>query len=114
MATTRNFTNMRTVAEFPGTGANDNDVMITVEDARQYDAFILMSTVGAVDIQINLNGTGWSTAPLSLTDMGAVTTDPVLVTAANRVYGFRGVFRGVRVLQNGATGATASLMCGNL
>lgn len=114
MATTRNFSDMRTVSEFSGTGTNDNDVMATVADARQYDAFILMSTVGAVDIQVTLDGTNWSTAPLSLTDMGAVTTDPVLVTAANRVYGFRGVFRGVRVVQNGATGATAALMCGNL
>lgn len=114
MATTRNYGDMRTVTEFPGTGTNDNDVMLTVSDARQYDAFILMSTVGVVDVQISLNGTDWSTAPLSMTDMGAISTDPVLVTVANRVYGFRGVFRGVRVLQNGATGATASLMCGNL
>jgi hypothetical protein len=36
------------------------------------------------------------------------------VTAADRVYGFRGVFRGVRVLQNGATATVASLMCGNI
>lgn len=114
MATTRNFTDMRTVSEFSGTGVSDNDVLFTVSDARQYDAFILMSSAGAVDIQVTLDGTNWSTAPLSMTDMGAVTTDPVLVTAANRVYGLRGLFRGLRVLQNGATAATAALMCGNL
>lgn len=110
----KTFEELNVSADFSGTGTNDNDVMLTVSEARQYDSFILMSTVGAVDVQVTLNGTDWSTAPLSLTDMGATTSDPVLVTAANRVYGFRGRFRGVRVLQNGATAATATLMCGNL
>lgn len=114
MASTRNFTNMRKVAEFSGTGASDNDVLLTVEDAREYDTFVLMSTAGAVDVQITLDGSNWSSAALSLTDMGATTTDPVIVTVADRVYGFRGIFRGVRVLQNGSTAASASLMCGNL
>lgn len=114
MAATRNFTNMRKVAEFSGTGTNDNDVLFTVQDAREFDTFILMSTDGAVDVQITLDGTTWSTAPLSMTDMGATTSDPVIVTVADRVYGFRGVFRGVRVLQNGAPATVASLMCGNI
>ena len=114
MATTRNFTSMRKVAEFSGTGTNDDDVLLTVEDAREFDTFILMSTDGAVDVQVTLDGTNWSTAPLSLTDMGATTSDPVIVTVADRVYGFRGVVRGVRVLQNGATATVASLMCGNI
>lgn len=113
MATTRNFTSMRKVAEFSGTAASDNDLLFTVNDAREHDAFILMSTDGAVDVEVTLDGTNWSTAPLSLADMGAITTDPVLVTAADRVYGFRGIFRGVRVRANGGA-ATASLMCGNL
>lgn len=114
MAATRNFTSMRKVAEFSGTGANDNDVLLTVEDAREFDTFILMSTDGTVDVQISLDGTNYSAAPLSMTDMGSTTSDPVIVTAADRVYGFRGVFRKVRVLQNGATASAASLMCGNI
>jgi len=83
-------------------GANDNDVLIEVEVA-QYDTFILQSTQGAMDVVVSLDGTNYATAPLSLTDMGAVSSDPVIVTAANRTYGFRGKFRKVKVLQNGAT-----------
>jgi hypothetical protein len=83
---------------FSGTGANDDDVLFTAPDIRAYGTFLLMSSAGA---------------PLSLTDMGAELLTPVLVTVAGRVYGFRGKFRGVRVLQNGLTAATACLTCGN-
>jgi len=83
-------------------GTDDNDVIIEVEVA-QYDTFILQSTQGAMDVFVSLDGTNYATAPLSLTDMGAVSSDPVIVTAANRTYGFRGKFRKVKVLQNGAT-----------
>lgn len=113
MATTRNFTSMRKVAEFSGTGSGDNELLFTVNDAREFDTFILMTTSGVADVEVSLDGTNWSTAPLSMTDMGAITSDPVIVTVANRVYGFRGVFRGVRVRANGGA-ATGSLMCGNI
>jgi hypothetical protein len=62
---------------------------------------------------VSLDGTNYSTAGLSLADLGSTSTDPVIVTAANRTYGFRGVYRLIRVLQNGASAVTAaSLMCG--
>lgn len=96
---------------FYGTGTNDNDILVTSDDVTQYSAFMLMSTAGAVDVQVSLDGTNFSTAPLSLQDFGATTTDPVLVTAAGRVYGFAGKFRKFRILQNGATAASASVMC---
>lgn len=84
------------------TGTGDNALILEVEVA-QYDTFILQSTQGAMDVFVSLDGTNYATAPLSLTDMGAVSSDPVIVTAANRTYGFRGKFRKVKVLQNGAT-----------
>lgn len=74
------------------------------------DTFVLMSTAGAMDVLVTLDGTNWTTAPLSLTDLGATTQDPVIVTAANRLYGFRGLFKGIRVLQNGATGITGAVL----
>lgn len=86
-----------------GSGTSDNDVVIQLERADPYDTFLLMSTAGAMDVFVSLDGTNYSTAALSLTDMGATTTAPVVVTVANRVYGFRGLFRSVRVLQNGGT-----------
>lgn len=96
---------------YSGTGTSDNDVLFTTEDVTQFSAFMLMSTTGAVDVQVSLDGTNFSTAALSLQDFGATTTDPVLVTAAGRVYGFAGKYRKIRVLQNGATAANASMMC---
>ena len=87
-----------------GSGTNDNDVVIdfdgTIDD---FDTYQLMSTAGAMDVFVSLDGTNYSTAPLALSDLGAVSSDPVVVTAANRVYGFRGKYRAVRVRQNGAT-----------
>lgn len=93
----------------------DNDVLIQTGDVSRYDSYELMSTAGTVDVFVSLDGTNYATAALSLVDKGATTSDPVLVTAAARVYGFRGKFLKVRVLQNGATNPTAaSLLCYNL
>lgn len=96
---------------FTGTGANDNDVLFTTSDLDQWDACWLMSSDGAVDVQVTLDGTNWSTAPLSLQDFGATDNSGVLVTVAGRVYGFAGKPQKVRVLQNGATAATAAMNC---
>lgn len=97
---------------YTATGVSDNDVLITTGDMTPYRVFTLMSTAGAVDVFASLDGTNYNTAPLSLTDLGATTNDPVLVTAANRMYGFFGAYKYIKVLQNGATAATATLRYG--
>lgn len=97
-----------------GTGANDNDVLFTTGDMSRYDACTVMSTDGAVDVFVSLDGTNYATSALSLQDLGATSTDPVLVTAADRVYGFVVKARKIRVLQNGATAASASMLCWKL
>jgi hypothetical protein len=97
-----------------GTGANDNDVLFTTGDVSRYDACTIMSTDGAVDVFVSLDGTNYATAALSLQDMGATSSDPVLVTAADRVYGFVVKARKIRVLQNGATATDASMLCWEL
>lgn len=87
-----------------GSGTNDNDLIFgTLENMDTYDTFELMSTAGAMDVFVSLDGTNFTTAALSLADLGAITSDPVVVTAANRLYGFRGKFAAIRVRQNGAT-----------
>ena len=96
---------------YTGTGANDNDVLFTTSDLDAWDACWLMSSAGAVDVLVTLDGTNWSTAPLTLQDFGATDNSGVLVTVAGRVYGFAGKPQKVRVLQNGATAATATLNC---
>lgn len=97
-----------------GSGANDNDVLFTTGDISRYDACTIMSTTGAVDVFVSLDGTNYATSALSLQDMGATSTDPVLVTAADRVYGFVVKARRIQVLQNGATAAAASMLCWKL
>jgi len=95
-----------------GVGVSDNDIVIQSSEVSRYDEFLLQSTAGAMDVFVSLDGTNYSTAALSLIDLGATTTAPVIVTAAGRTYGFFGAFMRIRVLQNGATAvAGATLMC---
>ena len=95
-----------------GVGVNDNDVVVQTGDVRIFDTFMVTTTAGVVDVLVTLDGTNYSTAPLSLADLGGTALEPVLVTVANRVYGFRGSFQGIRVLQNGATAAeNVTLVC---
>lgn len=97
------------------TGTNDNDVVIQSEDVSKWDTFQILTTAGATDVFVSLDGTNYATAPISLQDQGATTSDPVIVTAAGRVYGFRGKYAKVQVLQNGATAVeNACLMCSNI
>jgi hypothetical protein len=96
---------MRGITGFkPGSGASDNDLIFgTLVNMDTYDTFELMSTAGAMDVFVSIDGTNFTTAALSLTDLGATTSDPVVVTAANRLYGFRGKFAAIQVRQNGVT-----------
>ena len=100
---------------YTGSGTNDNDIVIQTDVIERHTAFMLMSTTGAMDVFVSLDGTNYTTAPLSLIDFGANVTTPVLVTVANRLYAFRGAFRFIRVLQNGATAvANAALVAGEV
>lgn len=98
---------------YTGTGTNDNDVLFTTRNVQQHTYFTLMSTAGAVDVDVSIDGTNFSTAALALEDAGATANATyVVVTAANRVYKFRGPFTRIRVVQNGGTATAASLLCG--
>lgn len=98
-----------------GVGVNDNDLVFQTGDVSRYDTFMLLSTAGAMDVFVSLDGTNYSTAPLTLQDMSSSSDTPALLTAAGAVFGFRGKFSKIQVLQNGATAvANASLMCGKV
>lgn len=102
------------VVIYTNTSTEDNEVAIQTEDVSAYDTFMLMSATGTVDVYASLDGTNYATAALSLQDMGATTSDPVVVTAAARIYGFRGKFRKLRVLEAGATDVSVTLVCGRM
>ncbi len=91
-------------------GVSDNDIVIDTEDVSQFDTFELSSTAGAMDVFISHDGTNYNTAARSLTDLGAATTNPVLVTVAGRSYGFRGIVKKIRVRQNGATAVANAVL----
>ncbi len=103
-----------------GASDDNNEVPIQTADVTQYNTFLIMSTAGAMDVAVNFGVDTqatpvdiYSVAPLSLTDMGAAASAPVIVSVANRIYGFKGYFRKIRIIQNGATGvANATLICG--
>lgn len=98
---------------YSGSCTDDNETVITTGDVSQYRECSLVSTAGAVDIVISLDGTTYTTAAGSMIDLGATDTAPVIVTAALRHYAFPlpGGVRRVRVIQNGATDAAAVLTC---
>ena len=97
---------------YTGDCTDDNEILFTTGVMTNYDACFLMSTTGAVDVEVSLDGTNFNTAaPLSLNDYGATTSDPVIVTSALRMFGFPAKFTAIRIRQNGATDAAASLLC---
>ena len=99
---------------YTGEGVNDNDILFETDEVSQFDCFELLGTAGAVDVEVTLSEGGtYSSAPLSLQDLGATSLNPVLLTAANRVYGFVGNFHNIRVRQNGATATAYAMRCFN-
>ena len=111
LATAKYYGNVLVFSE--GDSDDADDVVVQTGSIIQYNTFMLMSTTGALQVLVTLDGTNYATAPYSLSDLGAASVTPVLLSAANRVYGFRGYFAKIRVTQNGATDTTAvTLTCG--
>jgi len=104
--TATTFGDGRNTAAFSGiTGTGDNDTLLTIDDVTQQDTFTLLSTGGVFDVEGTLDGTNWS-GPVSMSDLGGTSTAPVLVSVAAHIMGIAGSFKGLRVLQNGATNVT--------
>jgi hypothetical protein len=84
-------------------GTNAADILVETGDISPMDMFTLMCTAGAFQVFVSLDGTNFTTDPLSLSDLGGTSTDPVLLGAPNRLFGFAGAYRAVRVEQINAT-----------
>ena len=96
---------------YTGDCTENDEVLIQTDSLTGYHACFLMSSAGAVDVFVTLNGSNYSTAAFSLEDKGATDGTDAVVTTAGTVYGFATWFLGVRIVQNGATDATAALLC---
>ena len=97
-----------------GTGVNDDDELFigTEADGVPYlRSCSIISSAGSVQVLTSMNGSTWATAPLSLVDDGATDNNPVISTVALRQYTFFLVAAAFKVVQNGATAATATVNC---
>jgi len=84
-------------------GVSDNDIVIELDDLQRFNEFALMSSAGAMDVDISLDGTNFALA-IALEDKHSVApATRVIVTAAGLLYYFFGNFKAIRVRQNGAT-----------
>lgn len=95
---------------YSGDGTNAADVMIQTTDSTDANEHALHVTVGAVDVTVSLDGTNY--APIfveNLDSAGAAGTRVDGTGLAVGLYRFFGKFRSIKVVQNGATAATAFL-----
>jgi hypothetical protein len=100
--------------EQTGTGTGDNTVLFTSGDLSSYNVHMIQASAGVVDVEVSLDGTTYTPAAgIALEDMGSVApTTRVLVTVSTGVYMLRGKYKSIRLVQNGATAATAVLASG--
>lgn len=94
-------------------GVNDNDIVIELDDVQRFNEFALMSSAGAMDVDVSLDGTNFAAAIALENKHSATPGTRVVVTAADLLYYFEGNFKAVRVRQAGAGAvADAILVCG--
>jgi hypothetical protein len=63
--------NKHAAESYKGTGVNTGDTLFTTANVQHHELFTLMSSAGAVDVWVTLDGTNFSTAALALEDQGA-------------------------------------------
>ncbi len=82
--------------------AGAGNVCLESNDLLRWTMFTIMSRLGGFTVEVSLDGTNWCSAH-ALSDLGAATTTPVLAGVAGKCYGFGGVFKKIRVKQDGGT-----------
>ena len=95
-----------------GTGVNANDILFTFPNTMRFNTFEVMTTAGNVFVEVSLDGTNFTTVPMSLIDQGSTTpaTQVTATAATGRMYQLYGKYMVVRVKQSGATASAASML----
>lgn len=102
-------------ANAAGTNADNATVFEYTTNADQYDTWQLGSTTGVMDVFVTGDGTNYMAAAVALIDLGSVAPSTAVVeTTAGGNYGIRGRWKGIRVLQKGATAVTNAHLIGYL
>lgn len=99
------------LAVYTGSVAGAGLVLFTTDDLTDINACNLISTVGAVQLQVSYDGSTWVVH--NLEDKGGTTLDPVLTTTQGKPYGYVGFAKQLRVVSSGGA-ATATLRCGRI
>ncbi len=95
-------------------GVADNQVVIELENAERYNEFTLMSSAGAMDVDVSLDGINFAVA-IAIEDLHSVApATRVVVTAADLIYRLQGTFKTIRVRQAVTNVDDAVLLCGQL
>lgn len=90
----------------------DNVICLEVDDVQRFNEFMLMSSAGAMDVEISIDGTNF-TGVLALEDKHSLTpATRVIVTAADRAYYFEGNYKAIRVRQAVTNVTNPVLVCG--
>ena len=91
-------------------GTGDNAIVMELDNCERWNEFAIISTAGAMDVDVSLDGTNFAAAVALIDGTSATPATRVVVTAASRVYTFQGTVKAFRVRQNGAT-AVANSVC---
>lgn len=88
-----------------------SDVMLTLTPAEcdRYDMYVVLASIGAVTIEVTLNGTDWSN-PVALQDMAGTLVDQATIITNKNLFGLMGPFYGLRMLASGGA-AQACIAC---
>lgn len=92
-----------------GTCDADNDILIQTVSSLEYDACLVGSTTGSVDVDVSLDGTNYFAA-ISLKNEHDTDGAEAVATTVDKVYSFVAKFRAIRVRAVSAA-ATATLLC---
>jgi len=99
-------------------GRRGNTVSLSDGDIRDFTRYVLRATAGQVRVFGSVDGTTFPAAPLVLALEPAVdgsdnVTEPqgtfVAATSGTRLHYFFGVYKALKILQKGATGAAVTL-----
>lgn len=100
-------------SQVTGTGVNDNDVLFTNTVQSNYDEHVIHATAGTVDVEVSVDGSAFTasgTNPMAMRDAHA-TASATYVTevTVGKIGILSGKYHSIRVLQKGATAATAKM-----
>lgn len=101
-------TRRRNSVTYEAAGSANGDILFTLNDREcdEFDSYIFLSSIGAVTVEITLNGTDWSN-PVALQDMAGTLIDQNAATTQLNLFGLILRPAGLRVKASGGAAQCA-------